>query len=82
MNRWQSVVRNALLQLLLVHQLHPFLDQGTLQRIIHALVTSQLNYYNMLCMGLSLKTTQIPQLVQNSMEPSYMRDQLSPILSA
>ncbi|KAF7237088.1 Stomatin-like protein 1, partial [Varanus komodoensis] len=49
----------------LVHQLRPYLESHCLAVAIHALVTSQLDYCNVLSMRLPLKTVQILQLVQN-----------------
>lgn len=50
----------------LVCQLHPFLDWGPLQTVTHTLVALQLDYCNVLYVGLPLKTTQKLQLVQNA----------------
>ena len=60
------VARSAFSQLKLVHQLFPFLEMLDLATVIHASVTSRLDYCNTLFVGLPLKTVQKPQLVQNS----------------
>ncbi|KAF7237686.1 putative RNA-directed DNA polymerase from transposon BS, partial [Varanus komodoensis] len=60
-----QVVAVAFLQLRLIHQLHPYLDEHSLATVIHALVTSHLDYCNMLCVRLPLNTVQILQLVLN-----------------
>ncbi|KAF7237138.1 Protoheme IX farnesyltransferase [Varanus komodoensis] len=58
-----AVARSAFLQLRLIHQLRPYLENDCLATV--ALVTSQLDFYNVLYVGLPLKTVQILQLVQN-----------------
>ncbi|KAF7251291.1 Dystrophin, partial [Varanus komodoensis] len=60
-----AVVRSTFLQLRLIHQLRPFLENGCLATVTHALVTSQLDFCNVLYVGLPLKTVRILQLVQN-----------------
>ena len=50
-----SVARSAFYQLQLVAQLHPYLDRDNLASVVHALVTSKLDYCNALYMGLPLK---------------------------
>ncbi|KAF7252767.1 putative RNA-directed DNA polymerase from transposon BS [Varanus komodoensis] len=60
-----EVVRSAFLQLQLVHQLHPYLENYCLATVTHALVTSRLDFCNTLYVGLPLKMVQILQLVQN-----------------
>lgn len=55
----QVVVRakEALAQIHLVHQLCPFLDQEALIMIIHALITSDLDYCNVLYVELLMNNT-------------------------
>ncbi|KAF7253873.1 putative RNA-directed DNA polymerase from transposon BS [Varanus komodoensis] len=60
-----AVARSAFPQLWLIHQLRPFLENDCLATVIHALVTSQLDFCNALYVGLPLKTVRILQLVQN-----------------
>ncbi|KAF7239998.1 Pro-neuregulin-1, membrane-bound isoform [Varanus komodoensis] len=60
-----AVARSAFLQLRLIHQLCPYLNKHSLATVIHALVTSHLDYCNPLYVGLPLKTVRILQLVQN-----------------
>ncbi|XP_066490600.1 oxysterol-binding protein-related protein 8-like [Tiliqua scincoides] len=59
------VANGAFAQLQLVRQLRPYLCQLDLTTVVHALVTSRLDYCNTLYMGLPLKTVWKPQLVQN-----------------
>ncbi|XP_061451815.1 uncharacterized protein LOC133369973 [Rhineura floridana] len=61
-----SVARSAFYQLRLVAQLRPYLDREHLTSVIHALVTSRLDYCNALYVGLPLKTVRKLQLVQNA----------------
>ncbi|KAF7238124.1 Homogentisate 1,2-dioxygenase [Varanus komodoensis] len=60
-----AVVRSAFLQLQLMHQLRPYLENYCLATVTHALVTSQLDFCNALYVGLPLKTVQILQMVQS-----------------
>ncbi|KAF7253695.1 hypothetical protein EYD10_00878 [Varanus komodoensis] len=60
-----AVARNTFLQLRLIHQLRPYLEYDCLATMTHALVTSRLDFCNVLCVGLPLKTVWILQLVQN-----------------
>ncbi|KAF7236906.1 Coiled-coil domain-containing protein 40, partial [Varanus komodoensis] len=60
-----AVARSAFLHLWLFHQLRPYLEYDCLATVTHALVTSRLDFCNMLYMGLPLKTVRILQLVQN-----------------
>ncbi|KAF7245360.1 RNA-directed DNA polymerase from mobile element jockey [Varanus komodoensis] len=60
-----AVVRSTFLQLRLIHQLRPFLENDCLATVTHALVTSRLDYCNALYMSIPLKMVRILQLVQN-----------------
>lgn len=51
---------------LYLYKPHPFLHKRDLATIIHALASSQLDYCNAPHVGLTLKTTQELQLVQNA----------------
>lgn len=59
------VARRAFAQPRLVHQLCLFLNWQVLFSVIYALVTSKLNYCNVLCLGLLLTSIWKFQLVQN-----------------
>ncbi|KAF7241564.1 Signal peptide peptidase-like 2A [Varanus komodoensis] len=52
-----AVARSAFLQLRLIHQLRPFLENDCLATVTHALVTSRLVFCNALYVGLPLKTS-------------------------
>uniref|UniRef100_A0A803TNR7 Reverse transcriptase domain-containing protein n=1 Tax=Anolis carolinensis TaxID=28377 RepID=A0A803TNR7_ANOCA len=60
------VARGAFAQLRLVHQLRPYLGKSDLATVVHALVTSHLDYCNALYVGLPLKMPQKLQLVQRA----------------
>uniref|UniRef100_A0A803U1N2 Reverse transcriptase domain-containing protein n=1 Tax=Anolis carolinensis TaxID=28377 RepID=A0A803U1N2_ANOCA len=59
-----AVARGAFAQLKLVRQLQPYLGKPDLATVVHALVTSRLDYCNALYVGLPLKTVRKLQLVQ------------------
>ena len=61
-----SVARSSFYQLRLVAQLRPYLDRDNLASVVHALVTSQLDYCNALYVGLPLKMVRKLWLVQNA----------------
>ncbi|KAF7254272.1 putative RNA-directed DNA polymerase from transposon BS, partial [Varanus komodoensis] len=60
-----AVARSAFLQLRLINQLRPYLEFDCLATVTHALVTSRLDFCNVLYVGLPLKTVRTLQLVQN-----------------
>ncbi|KAF7251615.1 Ena/VASP-like protein [Varanus komodoensis] len=60
-----AVARSAFLQLWLIHQLRPFLENDCLATVTHTLVTSQLDFCNALYVQLPLKMVRILHLVQN-----------------
>ncbi|KAF7239463.1 Structural maintenance of chromosomes protein 6, partial [Varanus komodoensis] len=57
--------RSAFPQLRLIHQLRPYLENDCLVTVTHALVTSRLDFCNLLYVGLPLKVVRILQMVQN-----------------
>uniref|UniRef100_R4GDA2 Reverse transcriptase domain-containing protein n=1 Tax=Anolis carolinensis TaxID=28377 RepID=R4GDA2_ANOCA len=61
-----AVAGRAFAQLKLVRQLRPYLVKSDLAMVVHALVTSRLDYCNALYVGLPLKTARKLQLVQRS----------------
>ncbi|XP_061477478.1 uncharacterized protein LOC133381914 [Rhineura floridana] len=80
-----SVARNAFYQLRLVAQLRPYLSKEDLSSVVHAMVTSRLDYYNALYVGLPLKTIRKLQLVQNAAARLLTRtkrsDHITPVLA-
>ena len=61
-----SVAQSAFYQLRLVAQLRPYLGRDNLASVVHALVTSKLDYCNALYVGQPLKMVRKLQLVQNA----------------
>uniref|UniRef100_A0A803TP95 Reverse transcriptase domain-containing protein n=1 Tax=Anolis carolinensis TaxID=28377 RepID=A0A803TP95_ANOCA len=61
-----AVARGAFAELRLVRQLRPYLGRSDLATVVHALVTSRLDYGNALYVGLPLKTARKLQLVQRA----------------
>uniref|UniRef100_A0A670II27 Reverse transcriptase domain-containing protein n=1 Tax=Podarcis muralis TaxID=64176 RepID=A0A670II27_PODMU len=78
------VSRAAVYQLHLVRRLRPYLPADCLVRVVHALVISRLDYYNVLYVGLPLKVTWKLQLIQNAaarlVTGSGRRDHITPVL--
>ena len=60
------VTRSAFAQLKLLCHLHLFLEMSDLASVTHALVTSRLDYYNTLYVGLPLKSVRKLHLVQRA----------------
>ncbi|XP_061490034.1 tRNA-splicing endonuclease subunit Sen15 isoform X1 [Rhineura floridana] len=79
-----AVSRATWYQLHLIRRLQPYLPVQQLPLVVHALVTSRLDYCNALYVGLPLKTTQKLQLVQNAaahlLTNSRHRDHITPVL--
>uniref|UniRef100_A0A803SXN9 Reverse transcriptase domain-containing protein n=1 Tax=Anolis carolinensis TaxID=28377 RepID=A0A803SXN9_ANOCA len=61
-----AVARGAFAQLKLVRQLRPYLGKPDMVTVVHALVTSHLDYCNALYVGLPSKTVRKLELVQRS----------------
>lgn len=61
-----SVAGSDFYQFGFIHQLQPCLEKVELAPVTHALVTSRLNYYSDLHIGLPLETVQKLQLLQTS----------------
>ncbi|XP_061484291.1 cilia- and flagella-associated protein 95 isoform X2 [Rhineura floridana] len=76
--------RAAWYQLHLIQRLRPYLPVHLLPRVVHALVSSRLDYCNALYVGLPLKTVWKLQLVQNAaarlIRNSRRRDHITPVL--
>ena len=66
-------------------QLAPYLSTPDLAMVIHATVTSRLDFCNSLCAGLSLNILQKLQLVQNAaaraLTGTRWRAHITPVLS-
>ena len=63
--RIDATARSPYYQLQLIHQMRPFLESEDLKVVVHALVTSRLDFCNALYIGLPLCLVQKHQLVQN-----------------
>ncbi|XP_062832349.1 uncharacterized protein LOC134297776 [Anolis carolinensis] len=79
-----AVARGAFAQLKLVRQLRPYLGKPDLATVVHALVTSCLDYCNTLYVGLPLKTVRKLQLVQREaarlITGAAFRERTTPLL--
>ena len=64
-----AVARNVFAQLKLLCQLCPFLEMSNLATVTHALVTSRLDYCNVLYVGLPLKSVRKLQLWFKELQP-------------
>lgn len=62
--RVSTAARSARLQLKLLHQLHLSLEMCNMAAVVHALLTSHLDYCDVLYIGLPLKSIRKLQLVQ------------------
>ncbi|XP_053153318.1 uncharacterized protein LOC128345436 [Hemicordylus capensis] len=80
----EAMARNAFYQLRLIRQLHPFLEKNNIKTVVHQLVTSRLDYCNVLHMGLPLYVVRKFQLVQNAaarlVSGVTWRDHIMPVL--
>ena len=79
-----TVARNAFAQLKLLLQLQTFLERSDLATVTHALITSQLDYCNVLYVWLPVESVRKIQWVQNAAvrlltEAGY-RDYITPLL--
>ena len=79
-----SVAKSTFYQLRLIYQLCPYLDRDSLATAIHALITSRLDYYSVLYVGLLLKTVRKLQLVKNRaaclLTGTGQQDHITPVL--
>ena len=78
------MTRSVFTQLKQAHQLCLFLEISDLATMMHALVTSHLDYCNTLYVGLPLKTVWKLQVVQNAtarlLPGASYREQITPLL--
>uniref|UniRef100_A0A670I2H7 Reverse transcriptase domain-containing protein n=1 Tax=Podarcis muralis TaxID=64176 RepID=A0A670I2H7_PODMU len=79
-----AITKAAFFHLRQAKQLAPYLSRPDLATVIHATVTSRLDYCNSLYVGLPLKLTQKLQRVQNAaarlLMGSSLRDHIHPVL--
>ena len=80
-----SVVRASFFQLRVIAKVKPFLPPKQLEMIIHALISSRLDYCNSLYIGIDQAQLKRLQLVQNSaarlLTRTKKRDHISPVLA-
>ncbi len=81
-----SVVKSSFFQLRLLSKAKPFLSFKNLEKVIHAFITSKLDYSNSLYTGISQTASSRLQLVQNAaarlLTRSHKRDHITPVLQS
>ena len=81
-----SVVKNSFYHLRLLAKTKAYLSQKNLERVIHAFVTTRLDYCNALYVGIDQSLLRRLQLVQNAAARLLTRtkkhDHISPVLSS
>ena len=79
-----SVVKGSFFQLRLLSKLKPYLPHKDLETVIHAFITSRLDYCNALYVGLGKRQMSRLQLVQNSaarlLTGTKKREHITPVL--
>lgn len=84
-NQIKSVVKSSFYQFRLISRLKPFLNTKDLQVIVHAFITSRLDYCNSLYVGISKHNLSRLQLVQNAaarfLTGTKIREHITPVLS-
>ena len=82
----KSVVQTCFFQLRNIAKIKPFLSSTDLEKVIHAFITSRIDYCNSLYSGITQKTLFRLQLVQNAaarlLTNTKKRDHITPILAA
>ena len=80
-----SVVQYTYFHLKQIAQLHPYLDTGSLNTLVHTLVVSRLDYCNAFCVGLPLglvrRLQQIPKMVVRLLSGVRKFQHIFPILA-
>ena len=81
-----SVVKGSFFQIRQISQIKPFLSTHDLEKVIHALITSRLDYCNSLYIGLPNACLSRLQLVQNAaarlLTGTRRRDHITPVLAS
>lgn len=79
-----SVVRSSFFQLRLIAKVKSYLPHKNLEQVIHAFITSRLDYCNSLYFGLDKSSIQRLQLVQNAaarlLTAKKQKDHITPVL--
>jgi len=80
------VVKNSFYQLRMIARLMSFLSHDDLEKVIHAFITSRLDYCNSLYLGLPQSSLRRLQLVQNAaarlLNGTRRREHITPILTS
>lgn len=80
-----KVTKTSFFHLRNIAKVRPFINQKDAEKLIHAFISSRLDYCNALLTGLPKKTTERLQLIQNSaarlLTRTKRRDHISPILA-
>ena len=80
-----TVIQSCYFQLRNIAKIKPFLSTPDLETVIHALISSRLDYCNSIYSGLPKKTISRLQLIQNSaarlLTNTKKRDHITPILA-
>ena len=80
-----KVTKTAFFHLRNIAKVRPFINQNDAEKLIHAFISSRLDYCNSLFAGLPKKTTERLQLIQNSaarlLTKTKRREHISPVLA-
>ena len=80
------VVKSAFFQLRLLARVKPYLSPSDLEKVIHALISTRLDYCNSLYVGLDQRSLRRLQLVQNAaarlLTGTKKREHISPVLAS
>ena len=81
----KKVTKTSFFHLRNIAKVWPFLNQNDAEKLIHAFISSRLDYCNALFTGLPKKTTDRLQLIQNSaarlLTNTKKREHISPVLA-
>ena len=81
-----TVIKTAFFHLRNIAKVRPFINQNDAEKLIHAFISSRLDYCNSLFAGLPKKTTERLQLIQNSaarlLTKTKRREHISPVLAS
>ncbi|KAI4895256.1 hypothetical protein NFI96_000433 [Prochilodus magdalenae] len=82
----KAVIRSAFYHLKNINKIRDFLSKPDLEKLIHAFISSRIDYCNSLLTGLPKKTVKQLQLIQNAaarvLTKSKRRDHITPILKS
>ncbi len=81
-NQIKSVVKSSFYQLRMISRLKPILSFKDLETVIHAFITSRLDYCNSLYVGICQRHLSRLQIVQNASDRHEKKDHITPVLSS